>query len=252
MILTSSEILERKLVHNWSQEGVRHTTYDATVGEIIHEGKTHDGPSYVLPARGMVWVVSKEKFVLPSNITGLATLRTTWTHKGILALNVGIIDPCWSNHLAASLVNFSNTNFQFKKGDTFFRVLFMEHANTNAEPKDSDSGKYVSGIVDNSSKIPSTFLNLESLADEMLRKLYGSSIFANWLARFGLIVALAAGLIALIAIFVPIAYGVTSEFTSRKADVEKLKVDIAKIMTRQDDLQVEQRSVEYRIDHLSH
>ena len=37
----------------------------------------------------MVWVLSKEEFALPKDVTGLATLRTTFTKQGILALNVG-------------------------------------------------------------------------------------------------------------------------------------------------------------------
>lgn len=134
MILVSREILDRQLVHSRTSAGERETTYDATVGEIIHEGITHDGEAYALPARGMVWVVSHERFVLPKDLTGLATLRTTWTHSGILALNVGIVDPGWDGPLATAVVNFSNANFEIKKGDAFLRVIFITHLPTNAEP----------------------------------------------------------------------------------------------------------------------
>jgi deoxycytidine triphosphate deaminase len=46
-----------------------------------------------LEPREMVWILSKEEFALPKDVTGFATLRTTFTKQGILALNVGIIDP---------------------------------------------------------------------------------------------------------------------------------------------------------------
>ena len=168
-------------------------------GKIIHEGKTHDGPSYVLPARGMVWVVSNEKFVLPNDITGLATLKTTWTHNGILALNVGIVDPGWNGPLATALVNFSNTNFEIERGAAFLRVLFMLHAKTSAKDILMDKKAYMGQIRDKSSKIPSTFLDSKSLANEVLNQIYGSSVFANWLTRVGIII----GLIAIVAIFIP-------------------------------------------------
>lgn len=248
MILSSNEIEVRGLVQNRSSKGIRDTTYDATVGEIIHEGKTHDGPSYVLPTRGMVWVVSNEKFVLPNDITGLATLRTTWTHNGILALNVGIVDPGWNGHLATALVNFSNTNFEIERGEAFLRVLFISHTKTNAKNIIIDRKAYLDQIRDKSSKIPSTFLDLKSLADEVLSRLYGSSVFANWLTRFGLIIAL----VAIIATFIPIAYGVSSEFMSRKADVQKMQDDIAKIINRQNEMQNQQHDLELKIDKNTH
>jgi deoxycytidine triphosphate deaminase len=248
MILSSNEIELRGLVQNRSSKGIRNTTYDATVGEIIYEGKTHEGPSYVLPARGMVWVVSNEKFVLPADITGLATLRTTWTHNGILALNVGIVDPGWNGNLATALVNFSNTNFQIDRGEAFLRVLFISHTNTNAKDILNDRKTYLGQIRDKSSKIPSTFLDLKSLADEVLNRLYGFSVFASWLTRFGLIIAL----VAIIATFVPIAYGVSSEFMSRKADIQKMQDDMAKIMNRQNEMQIQQRNLELKIDKGTH
>jgi dUTPase len=128
MILTSNEIEALGIVQNRVPHGVRSTTYDATVGEIILGGTTLQGDSYVLPPRGMVWVVSREKFSLPTDITGLATLRTSWTHNGILALNVGVIDPGWSGQLGAAIVNFSSANFVVKRGNGFLRVLFLRHA----------------------------------------------------------------------------------------------------------------------------
>ena len=248
MILTSNEIEARQLVHNRSNKGVRDSTYDATVGEIIHKGKTHDGLTYVLPARGMAWVVSNEKFVLPSTITGLATLRTTWTHNGILALNVGIIDPGWNGHLATALVNFSNTNFEIERGEAFLRVLFLEHNATDARTITRERKEYLAQIRDKSAKIPSTFLDLKSLADQMLKRIYGSSVFANLLTRFGLVLAF----VAVVVTFIPIAYGVSSEYMSRKADLQRLQEEVKQVQGKQEEMQKQQSELEFRISHVPH
>ena len=61
MILVSSEISQRGLVHNRASAGGRETTYDATVGEIIHDGTAYKGEAFDLQAKGMVWVVSHER-----------------------------------------------------------------------------------------------------------------------------------------------------------------------------------------------
>jgi deoxycytidine triphosphate deaminase len=149
MILTAESITRRELVVNPNAEGVRDTTYDATVGEIVQDGKTVEGDSYVLPARGIVWVVSAEKFNLPKDVTGLATLRTTWTHNGILALNVGIVDPGWNSHLATAVVNFSNGDFVINRGQAFLRIIFFGHSETNAALKSINRAKYIEMMRNN-------------------------------------------------------------------------------------------------------
>ena len=226
MILTSNEIENLGIVQNGAPDGARSTTYDATVGEIIHEGITFEGASYVLPPRGMVWVVSRERFSLPTDITGLATLRTSWTHNGILALNVGVVDPGWSGQLAAAIVNFSNANFEVKRGNGFLRVLFIRHAETNARKNEKTQKQYLDDIRDKSARIPSTFLDLRSLSDEVLKTISGSTLLANRFANVAIIVGFGGLLIALIAIFVPIAYGVSTEWMSRKIDIQNIQNEL--------------------------
>src|SRR3984893_17408438 len=105
-MIVGNDILSRGLVTGGTVENLKNSTYDLTVGEIIPIGKEavraralaraqREEPltTYFLEPREMVWVLSKEEFDLPKDVTGLATLRTTFTKQGILALNVGIIDP---------------------------------------------------------------------------------------------------------------------------------------------------------------
>lgn len=248
MILIAKEIAELDLVQGSASVGRRDTTYDATVGEIIREGETFKGDEYVLPSRGMVWVVSHERFALPRNLTGLATLRTTWTHNGILALNVGIIDPGWDGPLATALVNFGNGIFTIKKGDPFLRVVFLQHITTESKEKRTETDAYLRLILDRSAKIPSTFLNLSSLAEEMWRKLFASSMFGNTVARYAFWFAVP---VAVLSIFIPIAYGVSTEFMSRKADVNNLKTSVEqlqKVQEEQTSRQVELQNLKMSVE----
>lgn len=161
-------------------------------------------------------------------------------------MNVGIVDPGWNGRLATALVKFSNTNFEIQRGEGFLRVLFIEHNITEAKAIIRDRDRYLSEIREKSAKVPSTFLDLKSLADEMTRQIYGSSIFANWLTRFGLVLAI----LAILATFTPIAYGVSSEYMSRKADVQKMQEEIKKVQDLQSKLQTEQRELQFQVDHL--
>jgi deoxycytidine triphosphate deaminase len=229
MILTSKEIEQSGIIQNRSPEGARPTTYDATVGEIILEGITYEGASYALPPRGMVWVVSRERFSLPTNITGLATLRTSWTHNGILALNVGVVDPGWNGPLAASIVNFSSSNFEVRRGSGFLRVLFIRHESTSAEKIEKTPAKYLEEIRDKSARIPSTFLDIKSLANEVFENISGSSLLANRFANLSIAVGFAALIITIIALFIPIAYGVSSEWMSRKVDIQNMEAELQQL-----------------------
>jgi deoxycytidine triphosphate deaminase len=249
MILISKEISDLKIVDNPIKESQRETTYDATVGEIIHEGKTFARDAYVLPSRGMVWVVSRERFALPPHVTGLATLRTTWTHSGILALNVGIIDPGWHGPLATALVNFSSTNFEIKKGEAFLRVLFISHSETQAKEKNISTNEYLRQMRDRSARIPNTFLNISSLAEEVKAKIFDSSAFGSWIARWGVwLAAIAIGLT-----LIPIAYGVSTEWMGRRVDLEILKASVDDLRKQQSAQRVDQiqiRTLEDSIDRI--
>jgi hypothetical protein len=169
-------------------------------------------------------------------LTGLATLRTTWTHSGILALNVGIVDPGWDGPLATAVVNFSNTNFEIKKGDAFLRVIFLKHLQTTAKINKIDTDVYLRQTRDRSARIPKTFLDLDALAQEMQTKLYGSSIFGSWVTRVGVSLAVLALIVGFFSIFIPLAYSVSTEFMSRKADLEVMKSSIQELQKQEDEL----------------
>ena len=59
---------------------------------------------------------------MPGTVSGFATLRTTFTKLGILALNVGIIDPFFKGPISTALINFSDRPREIRVGDKFFRV----------------------------------------------------------------------------------------------------------------------------------
>ena len=95
-MIVGGDILTRGLVIGGTLENLKNSTFDLTVGEIIPIGKDavrarasararREAPlaTYFLEPREMVWVLSKEEFALPKDVTGLATLRTSFTKQGI-------------------------------------------------------------------------------------------------------------------------------------------------------------------------
>lgn len=215
-MLEKNEIAGKNIVQHSHVNGVRDSTYDATVGTIIRKGKDK-GASYILKPRGVVWVVSQEEFHMPLDVTALATVRTTWAHKGVFALNVGVVDPGWKGPVATALVNFSMEEFEVKAGEGFMRLVFIEHTPViSTPPQPFPRDQYVREIKLKSLLFADSFLNMNALVKEVSKQIFTPRSIAQYLAVFGL-------LLAFLAIFVPIAYSVLTDSIAGKLLVGKLE-----------------------------
>ncbi len=235
-MLEKSEISEKNIVQYPHVNGARHSTYDATVGTIIKKGKDV-GSSYILKPRGVVWVVSKEEFHLPPDITALATVRTTWAHKGVFALNVGVVDPGWKGPVATALVNFSTEEFEVKIGEGFMRLVFNKHsaAVIMIPPPACPRERYVKEIMIKSLNFADSFLNMNSLVEEVAKEIFKLGKIARFFAWLGLAATF-------LSIFLPIAYSVM-------VDSGASKVAIGKLESRVEQLErLEQKGKENRQD----
>ncbi len=177
-MIVGQDILDNEYIKNGQKENLKHGTYDLTVGEIVPIGKQaikerikNPGlKTYYLEPREMVWVLSKEEFNMPPTVTGLATLRTTFTKAGILALNVGIIDPVFKGPISTALINFSDIPRRVEVGQKFFRIAFFEHedvSNYHQKDENTDSENYLKHLIDVSySEFSPSFLNIPNFDDE--------------------------------------------------------------------------------------
>jgi hypothetical protein len=51
-------------------------------------------------------------------------VKTALCNEGVLALNIGIVDPRWSGPLQSALLNFGKVTHRIHKGDVFGRITF--------------------------------------------------------------------------------------------------------------------------------
>lgn len=187
-MIVGEDILTRGLVTGGDRSNLKHSTYDLTVGEIIPIGKEavkardKEVPkTHYLEPREMVWIVSKEEFALPGNVTGLATLRTTFTRNGILALNVGVVDPLFNGPISTALINFSDRPRRIDVGDRFFRVLFFEHADVTAFHHGSENrvrDSYIKALTTASyDEFSNSFLNIPAFDDKFYQEKFWSILW---------------------------------------------------------------------------
>ncbi|OOY09811.1 hypothetical protein [Thioclava sp. F36-7] len=190
MLIVEKRIHDRKLVTPQVSNDLKNSTLDLKVGEIFPHGngKAFVGSnpeSFLLEAGHMVTVMSAQRLTLPSNVTGIATLVTSLTSEGILCLNVGVVDPGYSGHLSATLVNFSSSAHKIRRNDRLFRVVFIEHEEIeNLQENNVGKNEYRAKLKANTQQcFPETFMNTEEIV-QLARKnaweVVKASLLNNW------------------------------------------------------------------------
>lgn len=197
-MIVGRDILNIGAIRGGSEANLKNSTFDLTIGKIVpigeesvnevHQGRSH--VVYYLKPREIVFVLSTEEFDLPAYVTGLATLRTTYTKKGILALNVGIIDPFFKGPISTALINFSDRPRRIELGEKFFRVAFFEHFDVTKYRPSSDESvdreTYEKRLAEAAySEFSPNFLNIPVFDDDFYNKRFGKSalqlIKRHWL-----------------------------------------------------------------------
>ncbi|WP_405232521.1 dCTP deaminase domain-containing protein [Lentisalinibacter salinarum] len=226
-LLTKDELHEKGIIQDGSEivckqsPGYRDSTYDATIGTIITPSGERETDRYLLPPRGIVWLISQEQFHLPDNVTGITTLRTTWTKKGLLTLTVGMVDPGYEGPLSTAVINFSNTNFTIEKGDHFFRTVFFEHKGTTAQGAKKTVSGYKSEVLQSRHVFSSSFLNIGSLANEIAPAIFGMPRLAAFVTIIGSGLAV---LVALFALILPPVMDIAKGISADEAKLQELEI----------------------------
>jgi len=170
-MLTSSQIKNLGLIVGSSNDGYRATSYDLHAGKIIKPGGT-EVSEYLIPPQGIVEIVSKERIKLPANVCGFATVKTGLSTNGLLALNIGIIDPCYDGPLSSFFVNFSKVDFLISEDEIFLRTHYVTFKSDNDDCS-TISVSTDAYIREKKNKIAgrfgTTFLNVDDIVSVIIR-----------------------------------------------------------------------------------
>ncbi|NOE18830.1 hypothetical protein GS634_11930 [Ruegeria atlantica] len=207
-MLIDRQIEQLGLVVPCIKENFKNSTYDLTIGEIFPMGTESKESGrglneYWLEPSSMVAVRTTEKVVLPSHVTGLATLVTSLTHDGLLCLNVGVIDPGYDGHISAFLVNFSSRPRKIALNHRLLRVLFFTHNTVQKlEPLKNQKATYQSFLKNKASnEFSNTFLDsagLTELARKSAWKVVLDAFFSKWINVVSVLIAVLSLAVAVI------------------------------------------------------
>ena len=171
MTLNKDEIIRASLITSPASKNFRSASYDLTVEKIIDmDGNVHD--FYKIPPQGMVYVVFQEEISMDEEHIGFAHVKTSITQRGIMATNIGIVDPGYKGFISTLLINFGSSNETIIKGDAYLRLSFNKinrtDVNSNALALSKDA--YLNARRKDTDNLSSKFLNLNTVKDEVLKK----------------------------------------------------------------------------------
>jgi hypothetical protein len=92
-------------------------------------------------------------------MTGLATVKTGLCNEGLLALNIGIIDPGYEGPISSFLVNFSSVPRVLTRGEPFLRLQFVPLPNGIHSAVPIDHTAYIAERRRQAARFGGTFLN---------------------------------------------------------------------------------------------
>jgi deoxycytidine triphosphate deaminase len=116
------------VVGDVGEHAFRDAGYDLRIDTLI--AKMDDGSvekhtdDFDLPPQGIAAVTSREIIRLPPDVCAFASVKTSLCRDGVLAINIGIVDPGWDGPISSTLLNFGKYNRPLKSGDAFLRLTF--------------------------------------------------------------------------------------------------------------------------------
>jgi deoxycytidine triphosphate deaminase len=123
MTLNYQQVKDAALLKNIVEENFTNSTYNLRAGDIITmDGKDVD--EYDIPPQGMVLVISSEEFDMQTDTVGYTTVKNALSIKGVMAINIGIVDAGYKGPISSVLMNFGKESCTIRKNETFLRMTF--------------------------------------------------------------------------------------------------------------------------------
>jgi dUTPase len=182
-----------EIVRDACDASFRSASYDLTVGTIINpKGVVVD--EYQIPPHGLVKVISTETIRMPKTRVGYVLVKTSICNQGILALNIGIVDPGYAGPLSSTLVNFGKATHRLRAGDVFSRLTVHDIANpdTASDGPTITREKAIRDAVDQVDQhLSENFLDVEATATKAADKAFASyrDLLLKWIPLAALLVA---------------------------------------------------------------
>jgi dUTPase len=251
MLMSGEAIQARNILTNAEPQNYRNASYDLRIGKILTLAG-EEVEEYIMPPQGMAEVISIEKVAMPDDVAGYALVRTTLCNQGILAINIGIIDPGYSGLISSTLINFSKSPFVLRSGDIFLRLTFQEYRpQPQVRRRAVGDAEYLADKRDKVNKhFSERFLDIKKTAEEVAKPVT-ESLLEEWKKRLLIWVPVFAATFAVLSFLVN--WGATWSARWMLVGREQLKSEVVTELRIQQATGLEERvrSLEERLRQLA-
>jgi dCTP deaminase len=164
-------IASGQLIPDGGAENAKYCSYEFTASTILRGASDHSelietSGTAIEPAQ-LVWIRAREEISIPANMVGLWIQTQTLSRKGLLLLNISLIEPGYKGPLSAVLVNFGKNRVVITPSTKIAKVVFLslDTAATNAVGS-WDSDEYNTALLDMAANAPKSFLQLQSFEEK--------------------------------------------------------------------------------------
>jgi len=177
---TIKEMIEGKqLVPEGNPQNAEFCSYEFTAAVILRGGSGRFEPidklgTEIKPAE-LVWIKASEEIIMPPNMVGLWIQTQTLARKGLLLLNISLIEPGYQGPLSAVLVNFGGNKVTVSPDTKIAKVAFLSlDGDATKSVGKWNSSNYDANLREMAESSPNTFLQLRSFeqkAEEILERM---------------------------------------------------------------------------------
>jgi deoxycytidine triphosphate deaminase len=171
MMLNKKEILFHNLIPiGFEEASLREAGYDLRIATLMNKNVKGEmercSDDIDLTPQGIAAVTSQEILKLPTYICAYASVKTSLCREGVLAINVGVVDPGWEGPLSSVLLNFGKDAYRLRSGDSFLRLTFHYINDMHQElPKTFERSAYEQTIEQKFSKrLAASFMDMDGAA----------------------------------------------------------------------------------------
>lgn len=183
-ILSDTEILARMsddtLILDGSPDLAKECSYSFRPGKAFPSSKNEEAidftssPESHLPIEPgqMVWIRTRERVKMPPDLAGFWWQTNTLSRRGLMLVNMSMVEPIYEGDLACLFVNFGDQIIDISSERPIAKMVFFKIDGNVAHPFESNQtrSKYDSKLRDLALNQPSSFLKIGDIADDLGRQ----------------------------------------------------------------------------------
>lgn len=172
---------EGRLIEGGNPANANNCTYEFKAARVVYGGHKEGSKQVttvdmlsgskttaLIAPSAVVWVQSKERVKIPTNMVGIWIQTNSLSRTGLLLLNSTLVEPGYEGYLSAHFVNLGSSPVLLSSKKTIAKLLFLELDQAATELVDGRTYEDYDSLVDNLAvQSHESFLRIKELVPDL-------------------------------------------------------------------------------------